>query len=52
MTTYMASSHPDHPPIDNPGDYLKRAAGAHRRPTRWTSVTKWIRTPRLGRGSH
>jgi hypothetical protein len=51
MTVYMASSHPDHPPIDNPGDYLKRSAGAHRRPTRWTSVTRWIRAPHPRAGS-
>jgi len=49
VTVYMASSHPDHPPIDNPGDYLKRTAGAHRRASRFTSVTRWIRAPRRTR---
>lgn len=38
MTQYMASTHPQHGNTTTPADYLTRAVGAHRKPTRWTAV--------------
>jgi len=43
VSTYMASTHPANPDAADPADYLRRSAGAHRKPTRWTPVRAWLR---------